>query len=120
MGDCDIAFSLFERRHHCRKCGDIFCSRHSSNYFRLNKEAEFHTRGILCRGCDSCADEYVEWHDKPTGEREESYRNNRRMSAPPKGDMMTQQSQDMEDGVELGREGTPKSRVTQLFFFLFH
>ncbi|KAI8884001.1 FYVE-domain-containing protein [Backusella circina FSU 941] len=111
MGDCNITFTLFERRHHCRKCGDIFCSRHSSNYFRLNKEAGFHTNGTLCRGCDTCADEYSVWQNKQTNEREDVSRNNRRMSAPsPKGDIMTRQSQDMEGVVELGREDVVQPR----------
>ncbi|CAE6491886.1 unnamed protein product [Rhizoctonia solani] len=28
---CDAKFSLFERRHHCRRCGDVFCQACSSH-----------------------------------------------------------------------------------------
>ncbi|OZJ02531.1 hypothetical protein BZG36_04136 [Bifiguratus adelaidae] len=55
---CQQQFSLFERRHHCRKCGNIFCSRHCSNYIRLNQQAAFHTTGVLSRACDTCAEQY--------------------------------------------------------------
>ncbi|KAI9491816.1 hypothetical protein BDB00DRAFT_874012 [Zychaea mexicana] len=58
---CTISFGLFERRHHCRKCGDIFCSTHCSNYFRLDQSSQFHRKGILSRGCDTCAAEYRRW-----------------------------------------------------------
>ncbi|CAO3652994.1 unnamed protein product [Cunninghamella echinulata] len=55
---CTRAFGFFERRHHCRKCGDIFCSIHCSNYLRLNQDSEFHPKGFLSRGCDSCAENW--------------------------------------------------------------
>ncbi|EJD54951.1 hypothetical protein AURDEDRAFT_109482 [Auricularia subglabra TFB-10046 SS5] len=28
--NCDTVFTLFERRHHCRHCGGVFCAAHSS------------------------------------------------------------------------------------------
>ncbi|GAA6061078.1 hypothetical protein JCM10212_006279 [Sporobolomyces blumeae] len=28
--DCSLRFDLLNRRHHCRACGDVFCSTHSS------------------------------------------------------------------------------------------
>ncbi|ORZ15688.1 hypothetical protein BCR42DRAFT_415730 [Absidia repens] len=55
---CSNLFSVFKRRHHCRKCGNIFCYRHCSNYLRLNQDSEFHPRGFLSRGCDQCADKW--------------------------------------------------------------
>ncbi|KAI8334364.1 hypothetical protein BC941DRAFT_454550 [Chlamydoabsidia padenii] len=55
---CSKRFGLFTRRHHCRKCGDIFCSIHCSNYLRLNQDSEFHPQGFLSRGCDDCADKW--------------------------------------------------------------
>ncbi|SAL96789.1 hypothetical protein [Absidia glauca] len=55
---CSKWFGLFTRRHHCRKCGDIFCSLHCSNYLRLNQDSEFHPQGFLSRGCDDCADKW--------------------------------------------------------------
>ncbi|KAJ1299968.1 hypothetical protein OPQ81_003817 [Rhizoctonia solani] len=32
---CKTKFSLFERRHHCRKCGDVFCQACSSRWTLL-------------------------------------------------------------------------------------
>src|ERR1700731_1367668 len=54
-------FSLFERRHHCRKCGDIFCATHCSNYFRLDQSINFNPHGDLVRGCDTCARQQQRW-----------------------------------------------------------
>ncbi|KAI8336341.1 hypothetical protein BC941DRAFT_514515 [Chlamydoabsidia padenii] len=58
---CATSFGFFERRHHCRKCGDIFCSQHCSSYFRLDQDCQFHPNGILSRGCDTCTAEYSTW-----------------------------------------------------------
>jgi hypothetical protein len=33
--DCRISFGLVDRKHHCRCCGQIFCSTHSSRYTLL-------------------------------------------------------------------------------------
>ncbi|ORX47766.1 hypothetical protein DM01DRAFT_1377108 [Hesseltinella vesiculosa] len=56
--NCSRKFGLFERRHHCRKCGDIYCSLHCSNYLRLDQNSDFHPEGYLSRGCDLCAAEW--------------------------------------------------------------
>ncbi|KAI8098935.1 uncharacterized protein BX664DRAFT_319960 [Halteromyces radiatus] len=56
--NCSRIFGFFQRRHHCRKCGDIFCAIHCSNYLRLNQDSEFHPQGFLSRGCDECADKW--------------------------------------------------------------
>eukprot|EP00756_Hemistasia_phaeocysticola_P005850 Hpha_TRINITY_DN13529_c0_g1::TRINITY_DN13529_c0_g1_i1::g.111549::m.111549 len=29
--ECDAAFTFFNRRHHCRKCGGIFCNKCTSD-----------------------------------------------------------------------------------------
>ncbi|CAO3617309.1 unnamed protein product [Cunninghamella blakesleeana] len=58
---CATYFGIFERRHHCRRCGDIFCNQHCSNYFRLDQDCKFNNEGILCRGCDNCINEYNVW-----------------------------------------------------------
>lgn len=55
---CAKSFTLFERRHHCRKCGQICCATHTSNYVRLDQDCEFHPQGALSRTCDSCFEEY--------------------------------------------------------------
>lgn len=62
--ECPITFGLFDRRHHCRKCGNIFCSAHCSNYFRLDQFAQFHPKGTLSRGCDNCASDYIQWQEE--------------------------------------------------------
>ncbi|ORY70772.1 hypothetical protein BCR35DRAFT_269588, partial [Leucosporidium creatinivorum] len=28
--DCTIRFGLIDRKHHCRRCGEIYCAAHSS------------------------------------------------------------------------------------------
>ncbi|KAI8983065.1 hypothetical protein BDB01DRAFT_792270 [Pilobolus umbonatus] len=109
LSGCSVTFGLFERRHHCRKCGDIYCSIHCSNYFRLDQFAQFHPRGILSRGCDTCAADYIRW--------QEELRQMGRENNPPRrphGDkltqkkrhagIMTQQPQAMEGVTELGRD----------------
>lgn len=36
-GNCHISFTFFQRRHHCRCCGDIFCQNCSNNFVRYDK-----------------------------------------------------------------------------------
>lgn len=57
---CPVVFNFFERRHHCRKCGGIFCSEHTSHYLYINHMAQFTTggRGILSRVCNNCISDY--------------------------------------------------------------
>ncbi|KZV89076.1 hypothetical protein EXIGLDRAFT_696155 [Exidia glandulosa HHB12029] len=72
--NCDTVFSLFERRHHCRKCGGVFCAAHSARTTSLLDTSRldiFHPpRGqpitdfvsprspvvLDARVCDSCHD----------------------------------------------------------------
>lgn len=60
---CDKEFNFFERRHHCRKCGRIYCKEHTSHYLYINHLAQFTTggRGTLSKVCDSCIEEYNEF-----------------------------------------------------------
>lgn len=60
---CHKHFNFFERRHHCRKCGGIFCKDHTSHYLYINHLAQFTTggRGTLSRVCDNCIEEYNEF-----------------------------------------------------------
>ncbi|KAI9312799.1 hypothetical protein BX666DRAFT_1981988 [Dichotomocladium elegans] len=115
---CRASFGLFERRHHCRKCGDIFCSTHCSNYLRLNQASQFHPKGVLCRGCDSCANEYLRWQqqeetkDTPSSqsaevvvhERKDHHHHHQSYISRRRAGIMTPPPQAMEGVTELGRD----------------
>lgn len=58
---CTSSFSLFTRRHHCRRCGDIFCDTHSSTAIPLDQNAEFHPAGTYVRACDFCFKKFQDW-----------------------------------------------------------
>lgn len=60
---CPKYFNFFERRHHCRKCGGIYCKEHTSHYLYINHLAQFTTggRGTLSKVCDYCIEEYNEF-----------------------------------------------------------
>ncbi|MCJ1335716.1 hypothetical protein MMC09_000989 [Bachmanniomyces sp. S44760] len=58
---CQKSFSLFERRHHCRHCGHVFCNTHSYHTVPLDQYAEFDEDGMECRACKHCWDRYREW-----------------------------------------------------------
>ncbi|CDH51996.1 hypothetical protein RO3G_04347 [Lichtheimia corymbifera JMRC:FSU:9682] len=49
---CSVKFSLFQRRHHCRKCGIVVCQRHSGN--RLPLFAKSSAPPQWSRVCDKC------------------------------------------------------------------
>ncbi|RDA86697.1 hypothetical protein CP532_4191 [Ophiocordyceps camponoti-leonardi (nom. inval.)] len=54
---CKRGFSYFIRRHHCRKCGNIFCDWHSSFFLPLDQDAAFNPRASLSRACNHCFQE---------------------------------------------------------------
>ncbi|KAI4283109.1 MAG: hypothetical protein L6R38_002412 [Xanthoria sp. 2 TBL-2021] len=58
---CHKNFNLFERRHHCRHCGHVFCNTHSQHKIPLDHNAEFHPEGAPSRGCQHCWDRYCLW-----------------------------------------------------------
>ena len=58
---CQKYFSLFERRHHCRHCGFVFCGAHSPYTVPLDHRAEFHPDGMASRACKICWNQYEEW-----------------------------------------------------------
>lgn len=68
---CHKRFNFFERRHHCRKCGGIFCKEHTLHFLYINHLAQFTTggRGTLSRVCDGCIDQYNDFiqHEFGTG-----------------------------------------------------
>ncbi|KAJ3052280.1 hypothetical protein HK097_006600 [Rhizophlyctis rosea] len=53
-GLCKQKFGLILRRHHCRRCGDVFCGACSSQYVRLDQTADFHPGGLTSRVCRPC------------------------------------------------------------------
>ncbi|KAF2075424.1 hypothetical protein CYY_003253 [Polysphondylium violaceum] len=48
---CQSNFTIIRRRHHCRKCGGIFCDPCSSNYSILPAEYGYSGQQRLCKGC---------------------------------------------------------------------
>lgn len=63
---CAQPFSFFARRHHCRRCGNIFCSSHTPHAVPLDQEARFHPEGSPQRSCDKCYDDYRAWRASRT------------------------------------------------------
>ncbi|KAI7889716.1 uncharacterized protein EV154DRAFT_513843 [Mucor mucedo] len=52
---CQIEFTFFQRKHHCRRCGYIMCQKHSANRLPLFSSSKIHsTTGQWSRVCDNC------------------------------------------------------------------
>lgn len=65
-GACPTQFSFLERKHHCRRCGGIFCSSHSAYTVTLNPvDASFSPVGVTSRACSRCRREYELWMSPP-------------------------------------------------------
>ncbi|KAF9969320.1 hypothetical protein BGZ73_008380 [Actinomortierella ambigua] len=59
---CGRQFGFFERRHHCRRCGEIFCGVHCSKVVPLDQALDFNrSLGTPCRACVGCSDLYETW-----------------------------------------------------------
>ncbi|KAL5354410.1 Zn finger protein [Pseudogymnoascus australis] len=58
---CTRTFSYFTRRHHCRRCGNIFCDTHSPHLVPLDQNASFHPLGHRSRACEFCWSECKGW-----------------------------------------------------------
>ncbi|KAL5612811.1 hypothetical protein BROUX41_004105 [Berkeleyomyces rouxiae] len=58
---CKKTFSYFTRRHHCRRCGNIFCDPHSSLEVPLDQDANYNPRASMSRSCRHCFDEFKSW-----------------------------------------------------------
>lgn len=59
-----MKFTIFQRKHHCRKCGEIFCDPHSRTTLRLHPITLQFTDNAsfpLVRGCPMCHTKYEEW-----------------------------------------------------------
>ncbi|KAG5929948.1 hypothetical protein E4U53_002333 [Claviceps sorghi] len=61
---CKRTFNYFVRRHHCRKCGDIFCDWHSSAALPLDHNAEFNPRASPSRTCNYCFNKVKSLHSR--------------------------------------------------------
>ncbi|KAG5930413.1 hypothetical protein E4U42_001660 [Claviceps africana] len=61
---CKRTFNYFVRRHHCRKCGDIFCDWHSSATVPLDQNAEFNPRATPSRTCNYCFNKVKSLHSR--------------------------------------------------------
>lgn len=57
--ECTARFSVFIRKHHCRKCGQIFCSECSKYTGKLDSNAQFNLSGYICRLCISCYQDFM-------------------------------------------------------------
>ncbi|WEW54583.1 Zn finger protein [Emydomyces testavorans] len=58
---CKSFFGLFNRRHHCRHCGHVFCSTHTPHTVPLDQSARFHPDGVPSRACELCWSAYCRW-----------------------------------------------------------
>lgn len=52
------------RRHHCRKCGNIFCDSHSAFQVPLDQDVRFNPRASPVRACGHCYGEFKEWRSR--------------------------------------------------------
>lgn len=55
---CKRVFGYFTRRHHCRRCGNIFCDIHSAVLVPLDENADYNPRGTPSRSCNHCHDKF--------------------------------------------------------------
>lgn len=58
---CKKYFNYFVRRHHCRRCGNIFCDSHSPEQAPLDESANYNPRGTMARVCNHCFGEFQGW-----------------------------------------------------------
>lgn len=56
---CNKQFGLLRRRHHCRKCGGIFCTKDAAHTIGLDGNLNFNLFGRPVRACDGCHLEFA-------------------------------------------------------------
>mmetsp|Transcript_9237 Transcript_9237/g.17384 ORF Transcript_9237/g.17384 Transcript_9237/m.17384 type:complete len:2047 (+) Transcript_9237:105-6245(+) len=86
---CDAQFTVFRRRHHCRLCGQVFCSRCSSFFVEIVTTAKIMgTTGVdiqqpdirTLRTCKTCYDRVVaSEYEQNTTHIKEDFQNSARM-----------------------------------------
>ncbi|KAI3337094.1 FYVE zinc finger protein [Xylariaceae sp. AK1471] len=61
---CLRHFNYWTRRHHCRRCGNIFCDLHSAFGIPLDQDANYNPRGVISRACAHCYSEFQAWRSR--------------------------------------------------------
>ncbi|RYP30804.1 hypothetical protein DL767_006085 [Monosporascus sp. MG133] len=61
---CMRRFNYWTRRHHCRKCGNIFCDWHSAYDVPLDQDANYNPRGTPSRACFHCFSAFKAWRSR--------------------------------------------------------
>ncbi|KAI1326370.1 FYVE zinc finger protein [Xylariaceae sp. FL0255] len=61
---CLRHFNYWTRRHHCRRCGNIFCDSHSMYGIPLDQDANYNPRGSVSRACGHCYSEFQAWRSR--------------------------------------------------------
>ncbi|KAK0621356.1 hypothetical protein B0T17DRAFT_508711 [Bombardia bombarda] len=61
---CKKSFNYFSRRHHCRKCGNIFCDFHSAYEIPLDQDANYNPHSPPSRACAHCFSEFKDWRSR--------------------------------------------------------
>lgn len=80
---CKRAFNYFVRRHHCRRCGNIFCDAHSSYEIPLDQDANYNPRAQPSRTCAHCFDEFKAWHTRNNSQASSSASSDDQNATPP-------------------------------------
>ncbi|KDO31634.1 hypothetical protein SPRG_03554 [Saprolegnia parasitica CBS 223.65] len=71
--NCNSEFTVFNRKHHCRRCGHVVCKNCSPNIRRVSPQDPFPVR--VCNPCYTAVDEHftsLEWSGHTTTEAERS------------------------------------------------
>lgn len=63
---CTRHFGAFTRRHHCRRCGNIFCALHSRHTVPLDQDANYNPNAAPSpsRSCGHCFAEFRAWSSR--------------------------------------------------------
>ncbi|KAI1167996.1 FYVE zinc finger protein [Nemania serpens] len=61
---CLRHFNYWTRRHHCRRCGNIFCDLHSAFAIPLDQDANYNPKGTISRACAHCYSQFQAWRSR--------------------------------------------------------